>query len=204
LLNPSLAVLRFAVVLAATLTWGAVQGQHAGQSPAPEAADSAIKAGITNFAPVTESLYRGGQPTLDGFKALAAMGMNIVVDLRGSRRRERELVTGLGMQYIALPWHCPFPQDAVFARFLALLEENPTKKVFVHCRLGDDRVGMMIAAYRMAEQGWPAAQAKAEMKARGFTALHHLICPGLAGYASSFPLRLNTYPAFQRLRRRVR
>jgi len=180
LLTYSLAALRFGLVLAASLTWGAGQGQHAGQSPASDAPDPAIKAAIPNFARVTNSLYRGGQPTPGGFKALAAMGMNIVVDLRGSRRRERELVTGLGMQYVALPWHCPFPDDEVFARFLALIEENPTKKVFVHCRLGDDRVGMMIAAYRMAEQGWPAAQAKAEMKAHGFTTLHHVICPGLA------------------------
>jgi len=50
-----------------------------------------------------------------------------------------------GMQYVAIPWHCPFPRDETFARFLRLMRDNPNKKVFVHCRLGDDRTGMMIA-----------------------------------------------------------
>ncbi len=81
-----------------------------------------------------------------------------------------------------------------------LLRENPNKKVFVHCRLGDDRTGMMIAAYRMAEEGWTAAEARKEMEKFGFTRWHHLICPGLASYETSFPQRLQTSPAFQMLR----
>jgi hypothetical protein len=34
---------------------------------------------------------------------------------------------------------------------------------------------MMIAAFRMAEQGWTADEAKQEMRAFGFKPLHHLI-----------------------------
>src|SRR5689334_15474578 len=33
-------------------------------------------------------------------------GIDIVIDLRGSRKRERDLVTKLGMRYEAMPWHC--------------------------------------------------------------------------------------------------
>lgn len=138
--------------------------------------------GVPQLIEITPHLYRGGQPTLDGFQSLAKMGINIVIDVRGSRKRERDLVTKLGMQYVAMPWHCPFPKDKVFARFLLFLRQNPTKKVFVHCRLEDDRTGMMIAAYRMAEQGWTAQQAMQEMKTSGFVPWHHLICPGLAHY----------------------
>ena len=137
---------------------------------------------VPNFVEVTPTLSRGGQPTAAGFRQLAEMGINIVIDLRGSRESEREQVTKLGMQYVPMEWHCPFPRDEVFARFLELVR----KKIFIHCRLGDDRVGMMIAAYRMAYQGWSAAEAKSEMRAHGFTALHHLICPSLGAYASTF------------------
>ncbi len=111
---------------------------------------------LPNFGEATTTLYRGGQPSRRGFRILANMGVNIVVDLRGSRDSERKIVTHLGMQYVALPWQCSFPKDKTFAQFLTLLRKNRGKKIFVHCRLGDDRTAMMIASYRMAEEGWSA------------------------------------------------
>jgi protein tyrosine phosphatase (PTP) superfamily phosphohydrolase (DUF442 family) len=152
--------------------------------------------GVPNAGEVTPRLFRGAQPSSQGFEALAKMGVNIVVDLRGTREDERERVTKLGMEYVPIPWHCPFPRDDAFARFLALLRQNPGKKVFVHCRLGDDRAGMTIAAYRMAEQGWTAEEAMKEMQAFGFTLSHHLLCPSLSSYEESFPRRFSTDPAF--------
>jgi Dual specificity phosphatase, catalytic domain len=156
--------------------------------------------GIPNLAEVSPTLYRGGQPTETGFQALARMEISIVVDARGgSRKTEREQVTKLGMQYVALPWHCPFPKDRVFSRFLSIIRENRGRKIFVHCRLGDDRAGMMIAAYRIAEEGWTAEEAMQEMKAYGFTMSHHLICPYLAHYEKSFPRRFQNNPEFRAL-----
>jgi protein tyrosine phosphatase (PTP) superfamily phosphohydrolase (DUF442 family) len=156
--------------------------------------------GVPNAGQVTANLYRGGQPTGTGFDALASMGINIVVDLRGSREGESERVAKLGMRYVAIPWHCPFPKDETFARFLILLQQNPGKKVFVHCRLGDDRTGMMVAAYRMAEQNWTATEARKEMEAFGFSMPHHLICPSLSSYEETFPQRFNSDPVFDSLR----
>ena len=156
--------------------------------------------GVPDFVEVTPTFYRGGQPSRTGFETLQAMGMNLVVDLRGNRDSERREINRMGMEYIALPWHCPFPHDMTFARFLTLMRANARRKVFVHCRLGDDRVGMMVAAYRMAEQGWTAEQAMKEMKASGFTKAHHLLCPGLASYERNFPEHYRTSPAFAALR----
>ena len=136
--------------------------------------------GVSRFGEVTPTLYRGAQPTREGFRNLAKIGINIVVDLRGSRQSERQLVTRLGMRYVALPWRCFRPRDEHFARFLTLLRANPGKKVFVHCRVGDDRTGMDIAAYRMAEQGWSPGEAKREMRAYGVNWFHRMICPGLS------------------------
>src|ERR1700719_3740321 len=59
--------------------------------------------GVPVFAQVTPTLYRGAQPTEEGFRNLADMGVTIVVDQRGSRS-EREQVTKLGMQYVTIPW----------------------------------------------------------------------------------------------------
>jgi hypothetical protein len=45
-----------------------------------------------------------------------------------------------------------------------------------------------------------ADEAMNEMRALGFTGVHHEICPGLARYEKSFPHRLQTGASFKDLR----
>ena len=156
--------------------------------------------GVTNFGEVTPSLYRGGLVRGDGIKALKKLGIDIVVDTHANDTSEERDARALGMKYVAIPWHCPWPKDEVFAKFLKVLHDNKGKKVFVHCRLGDDRTGMMVAAYRIAEEGWTAEEAMKEMKSFGFTTSHHFICPGLARYEKEFPERFKNDPAFAEVR----
>lgn len=156
--------------------------------------------GLPNFGQVSPHLFRGGQPGADGLKALRKMGVSIIVDMRGSKSSHEEVaVKELGMKYISMPWHCPFPSDRTFARFLKVIRDNRNKKIFVHCRLGDDRTGMAIAAYRMADEGWSAEKALKEMEEFGFTGVHHLICPTLQSYAKNFPSHLKSNPIFKDL-----
>lgn len=156
--------------------------------------------GLSNFGEVTPNLYRGGQPGADGLKTLQKMGVSIVIDMRGSRsEREQKAVEELGMEYVSIPWHCPFPSDHAFAKFLTVIEQNPGKKIFVHCRLGNDRTGMAIASYRMAEEGWSADEAMKEMQLFGYRGIHRVICPTLANYEREFPKHLKTNPLLQEL-----
>ena len=158
--------------------------------------------GVPNFGEVTPNLFRGGQPGVDGFRTLKEMGVGIVVDMRGgSNEQEKDAVTKLGMQYVSIPWHCTFPSDEPMARFLNLIEENRDKKVFVHCRLGADRTGMAVAAYRMASEGWSADEALTEMAKFGFDWEHHMFCPTLERFEKSFPQRLSKDEAFEEFRR---
>ncbi len=157
--------------------------------------------GIPNFGQVSSTLYRGAQPNAAGLEELHKLGIEVVVDLRGgSNESERTTATKLGMQYISIPSHCPFPKDEPFAKFLKVIQDNPGKKVFVHCRLGDDRTGMAVASYRMAEQGWSAEEAMKEMREFGFSAAHHAICPGLSHYEEEFPEHFKKNSAFKELR----
>jgi tyrosine-protein phosphatase SIW14 len=172
---------------------------HPVPSEANRPASKSKLPGVQKFGQVTPTLYRGAQPTKEGFANLSKLGINIVVDLRGSRSSERRIVTALGMTYVPLPWRCYSPHDEHFARFLTLLRENPDKKVFVHCRVGDDRTGMDIAAYRMAEQGWTAEEARKEMTVFGVNWFHNAICPRLGSYQKHFPERWQTSPAFREL-----
>lgn len=170
-------------------------------TPQSSAVATRTRKNLPNFGEATTTLYRGGQPSKEGFRILAKMGINIVVDLRGSRDSERKIVTQLGMRYVPLYWHCWFPKDKVFAQFLRLVRDNPGKKIFVHCRLGDDRTGMMIASYRMAREDWSAEKAEKEMEKFGFNFPHRrMICPSLLSYEKQFPRRFRTSPAFKDLR----
>jgi tyrosine-protein phosphatase SIW14 len=201
-----LAVRATGVALLSILTIGQDAGSAQNLAPAPDSgrvAGTHLKAkGIPNFGEVSPSLYRGGVPSAMGIEELKKKGIDVVVDLRGHSQEEEARVTKLGMKYVAIPSHCPFPDDKPFAKFLQVVEENPGKKVFVHCRLGDDRTGMAVASYRMAEQGWSADQAMKEMQAFGFTRVHHAICPGMADYEEKFPERLKSSPAFRGLAQR--
>jgi tyrosine-protein phosphatase SIW14 len=188
------------LVIIAPLDAASPQTKAETQSPAVRAIGRKLEEkGVPNFGEVTPTLYRGGLLSGTGLKALAKMGVVIVVDTHAYSTTEEKEVKALGMQYVAIPWHCPWPHDEVFATFLKLLRENKGKKVFVHCRLGDDRTGMMVAAYRMAEEGWTADEAMREMQAFGFSRVHHYICPSLASYEKRFPERLKSSPAFQDL-----
>lgn len=177
------------------------QADKATPTPTEHTMGTKMKAkGISNFGEVTPNIYRGAQPSREGLESLKQLGVGLVVDLRGSASKDEEgTATKLGMLYVSIPSHCPFPKDEAFAKFLRVLRENPGKKAFVHCRLGDDRTGMAVAAYRMAEEGWTAEEAMKEMKAFGFSTMHHGMCPGLADYEESFPQRLKNNRAFKEL-----
>jgi tyrosine-protein phosphatase SIW14 len=158
--------------------------------------------GVPNFGEVTPTLYRGGLISGEGLKAIRKLGVNVVVDTHANSKHEKEEVESLGMKYVAIPWHCPWPHDEVFAKFLQVVHDNKGKKLFVHCRLGDDRTGMMVAAYRMAEEHWTAEAAMNEMEAFGFTKSHHFICPSLAAYEKHFPDHLKNDAVFAEERKR--
>jgi tyrosine-protein phosphatase SIW14 len=195
-----------AAVLCATLLSLALARQTSVPSQASATHATARKlsvSGLPNLGEVTPTLYRGAQPTGKGFETLAKMGVNIVIDLRdGSEGKvEEKEVTQSGMKFVAIPWGCSSPKDDDFAKFLTVMRDNPDKKVFVHCRLGVDRTGMMVAAYRMNEQGWTAEEALREMRAFGFSSFHELVlCNGLSSYEQRFPTIVTSSPAFQTLR----
>jgi tyrosine-protein phosphatase SIW14 len=183
------------IVMAVPLCGNAASPQFAQDTSATHSPGQKLKLeGVGNFGEVTPMLYRGGQPSREGFEALAKMGVKIVVDGRLSGHdNERKEVESAGMQYVSIPWHCLFPKDEVLARFLAVLHDNPGKKVFVHCRYGDDRTGMMVAAYRMSVEGWTAEEARREMDQFGFKPV---VCPSLLTYEKHFPEKLRNNPVF--------
>jgi protein tyrosine phosphatase (PTP) superfamily phosphohydrolase (DUF442 family) len=175
----------------------------------PEAARSSFGApaeklnlaGIPRAGKVSDALYRGAQPSPEGLAELKKLGITTVVDLRGNRgpvASERRQVESLGMHFIDIPiagWSAP--TNAQVAEFLKLFKADPTQKIFVHCYLGEDRSGVMVAAYRIAHQNWTVDQAFAEMLSFGF---HNHLYPAMRSYVRNFPSSFSSDPIFAPLR----
>jgi len=175
-------------------------GVHA-SAPAQSTGVSAEKLdrpGIPNLGKVSETLYRGGQPEEEGFEELKKLGLQIVVNLRETEKAakdERQRVEALKMKYVEIPWSgFDHPDSGQVAQFLDLLKQNPTKKVFVHCRRGAERTGVMVAAYRMAFERWTPEQALHEMEEFKFRGL---IFRHLKKYVRMFPEEMQSDPRLQ-------
>ena len=129
--------------------------------------------GIRNFYQVDEHVYRGAQPTAEGFRYLAKLGVKTVLDLREPGERsaeEAQLVTALGMHYVNIPMTgLTAPTAAETKRILALLEDPKSGGVFVHCMRGADRTGAVIAAYRIEYHHWDNPRALKEAMSCGMS-----------------------------------
>jgi protein tyrosine/serine phosphatase len=127
--------------------------------------------GIENFYRVDDQVYRGAQPTDEGFKYLSKIGVKVVLDLRQHKEASEErLVTAAGMRYVSVPMTgLTPPTQAETNAVLALLEDQAAGPVFVHCKRGADRTGAVIAAYRIDQEKWDNARALREAMADGMS-----------------------------------
>lgn len=121
---------------------------------------------------VDQDLYRGAQPTAEGFHELKALGVKTVISLRALRPSEqREIqreMESLGMRWVSLPmrmaWRATPKQ---IQEFLAIATDPANQPVFIHCEQGEDRTGSMVAIYRIVKQGWAPERAYREAVSLG-------------------------------------
>ncbi len=124
--------------------------------------------GLSNMGRVTPGIYRGAQPEAQGYATLKKMGIRTVINLRTSMS-EKKQVEAAGIRSIEVP--IEMSRNGLKAkvdRVVALMADPANQPVFVHCRQGRDRTGIVVAAYRMKIQGWTLAEAEAEMDSFGF------------------------------------
>src|SRR5215469_9808721 len=115
----------------------------------------------------------GPQPRREDLPALAKMGVKTVLDLRGGpihKPREQKEVEAVGMNYISIRLSGFFaPSYQQIDRILAVLMDPNRAPVFVHCRRGDDRAGMVVACYRIVHDHWTNERALAEAREHGIS-----------------------------------
>ena len=124
-----------------------------------------------NFGRVSPGLYRGAEPDDRCLEQLAGLGIRTVVSLRDEKDasdRERRRTVALGMRYVNVPmsgFECPALPEV--RKALAAILEPGVQPVFVHCKRGRDRTGVIVATYRMAQEGWAADRAIEEAQRFG-------------------------------------
>ena len=132
-------------------------------------ADSSMP--IERFAWVDSTLARGSRPDREGIAALSRRGFRTIIDFTGNDDVERE-ARAAGLGYVPLPmtahlWSSPPGEDQVRVFFEAALD--PARQpVYIHCKRGVDRTGMMAALYRIEVQGWSNSAAIEEMQLLGY------------------------------------
>ncbi len=141
----------------------------------PDLSTPAHVAGIRNFGWAVPGLVaRGEQPPLElaTFEALRELGIRAVLSLRPDHEpptpssiqlwpeyiveRERDLVEAAGMRFFNVPledWSAP-PPDSI-ADALTVLDTQVAREpgVYVHCRAGAGRAGVVSGAWLIAHGG---------------------------------------------------
>jgi len=140
--------------------------------------------GLSNFAKVSDILYRGAQPTKDGFPELKKLGIKTIINLR-AKHSDEESLKGLGLNYFSIPINTWSLTNKDAARFLDIVLEKANQPVFVHCQHGSDRTGTMVAVYRVYAQKWKAEDAIKELPVFGF----HKIWVNLKKYLRNLDIK---------------
>ena len=153
--------------------WGcASASKQSAAGACPDNLGSAIK----NFCVATPNvLWRGGRPDKGGAAWLIRQGVRTIVNLELILDDKRafgdatvEDADNHEVGYFRVrDWEplrilAPSIVDDHVAHFLAIVSQQP-KPVYVHCRYGENRTGVMVAAYRVLIEGVSDEKAIEEM-----------------------------------------
>jgi hypothetical protein len=141
-----------------------------------DACGDPLSARVANSCVVSKDvLWRGAKPDAVAATELVNRGVRTVVNLelahndRDAFRDARPSVSQpLGIEYFRIrDWEpnvvlAPSRLDRHVAEFIAITRSQP-KPIYVHCRSGQNRTGVMVAAYRVLEENQPIESAVAEM-----------------------------------------
>lgn len=140
---------------------------------------------ILNFKKVEDGIFRGGRPTPEGLAALKKLGIKTIIDLENAPaviQAEKLVANQQKMQFISYSMdYKTSPDPNQVARVLTAINSQKNQPVFVHCKHGQDRTGLIIGLYRMKFDKWTGKEAYAEMIANHF----HPMFKNLTAYFKS-------------------
>jgi len=132
----------------------------------PEWAVPVVSPNVPNLFRVTPGIYRSAQPEAADMKALEQMGIRTVISLRNFHG-DVEKAKGTKLVLVSIPMNTWDIDDGAVIQALRALHDAQ-KPVLVHCQHGADRTGLIMAMYRMTEQGWSREKALDELQNGGY------------------------------------
>ena len=126
---------------------------------------------IKNFGQMDDRFFRGARPDEEDYPALAALGVQTIIDLTdNSREYEEPAVKAAGLRYVNIPMEDKsYPSIDKINEFLKVIDDPATGKFFVHCAGGRHRTGVVGAVYRFNYDKWNLDQVLAEMEQYDFS-----------------------------------
>ncbi|MEX0713155.1 MAG: tyrosine-protein phosphatase [Pirellulales bacterium] len=123
--------------------------------------------------PVSRGVYRGPAPrSAADYRRLQQLGIRTVLDLRKHNRfavaRERRALRARGIAHRHVPMGYRQPSDQTLRQALAIISNPALQPVYVHCKQGRDRSGLVVGVFRVRHQGWTPSTAYREMERLGF------------------------------------
>lgn len=114
---------------------------------------------IYHFEKVSDNLSCAGQPTEEQFRELVAGKFDVIINLglldtKYSLPDEESLIDSLGMDYYHIPVIFEGPQISELAQFIYRMDQNPDKKVLVHCA-ANYRASAFVGLYLFAKAKLP-------------------------------------------------
>jgi protein tyrosine/serine phosphatase len=127
---------------------------------------------IPEYHQVNTNLLRGGRPQAGDLAALAHQNIKTIINLENDPTAvaaEKDEAIKLGLNFISSPmsgfWK---PHDSQVENILEKLADPSLFPIYIHCKHGQDRTGVIIGLYRVRYDQWSAEKAYDEMRAYGF------------------------------------
>lgn len=140
---------------------------------------------IRNFHKIDDKLFRGAAPdSEEAFKALKENGVDTIIDLRGSHStnpeqlKYEEYFSEKYLSQNSIPAYHHLEMSAktppTEKQILELFDiiKNAKGKVFIHCKSGIDRTGIMSALYEIQTKGITPEEAFKHMQGFGYNFIH--------------------------------
>jgi hypothetical protein len=122
--------------------------------------------GVPNLAQVESGIWRGGQPTAEGWSYLKSVGITKSVKLNVGKDALAES-NGISVVYLPIDW----AEQTIWKPQRSTVElavHSISNGTFVHCLHGQDRTGLIIGVYRVEIEKWKKEVAEREMLTNGF------------------------------------